>query len=144
MSDLLIFWIATGILFLIIEMFTVTLYGISISIAAFTVGLYVWFTKDTSINVPQTIIFAVVSGGLSYFLPGAFQKDSVARSDNPIEIQIGKIFVLHESKGEYRINIEGVNYLVHDSCVTKDFADGKKVVLDGHTGSQVLVKMFSV
>lgn len=106
MSDLLIFWIATGILFLIIEMFTVTLYGISISMAAFTVGLYVWFSKDTAINVPQTLIFAAVSGVLSYFLPGAFQKDSVARSDNPIEIQIGKIFVLHESKGEYRINIE--------------------------------------
>jgi len=62
MNDLLIFWVATGVLFLIIEMFTITLYGISISIAAFSVALYVWFTKDTSVNVAQTLIFAGVSG----------------------------------------------------------------------------------
>jgi membrane protein implicated in regulation of membrane protease activity len=141
MSQLLIFWLITGMFFVIIEMFTVTLYGICVSIAAFTVALYVWITKDTEVNTIQTVIFAVVSAVLSYFLPKHFQKHSGTRSDNPIDMEAGKIFVLHESKGEYRINIEGANYLVNDSCVTNEFADGKKVILKSHTGSRVIVKI---
>lgn len=129
--------------FIIIEMFTVTLYGICISIAAFVVAIYVWVTKDTGMNVVQTVIFATVSAILSYFIPKHFQKHTETRSDNPIEMEIGKIFVLHESKGEYRINIEGANYLVDDSCVTNEFADGKKVILKSHTGTQAIVKIVS-
>ncbi len=143
MSHLLTFWVITGFFFVIIEMFTVTLYGISISIAAFATAIYVWISGDTDVNVPQTIIFAVVSAILSYYLPKRFQHDTKTRSDNAIDKEAGKIFVLHESKGEYRINIEGVNYLVNESCVTQDFADGKKVILKSHTGSQVIVDIIS-
>lgn len=143
MSQLLIFWIATGIFFIIIELFTVTLYGISVSIAAFVVAVYVWITKDSDMTIPQTLIFAAVSVALSYYLPKYFKKTGESRSDNPIEIKVGEIFTLKETKGEYRISIEGVNYLVKDSCVTKDFADGKKVILKSHSGNQVVVEIFS-
>lgn len=143
MSQLLIFWIATGIFFIIIELFTVTLYGVSVSIAAFAVATYVWVNKDTSITIPQTLLFATVSIILSYYLPKYFKETGVSRSDNPIEIKVGEMFVLKESKGEYRINIEGINYLVKDSCVTKDFADGKKVILKSHSGTQVIVEIVS-
>jgi membrane protein implicated in regulation of membrane protease activity len=143
MSQLLIFWIATGVFFIIIELFTVTLYGFCISIAAFVVAAYVWFTKDTSITIPQTLIFVGVSVVLSYFVPKYFKSNSTSRSDNPLEVKHGEIFVLKQSKGEYRINVEGVNYLVKDSCVTKDFADGKKVILKAHSGTQVIVEVLT-
>jgi len=43
MSSLLIFWIAVGIGFLIIEMITVTFYGLAISLAGFMTALYVYY-----------------------------------------------------------------------------------------------------
>lgn len=142
MSQLLIFWIATGVFFIIIELFTVTLYGFCISIAAFIVATYVWFTKDTNITIPQTLLFVGVSVVLSYYVPKYFKSNtSTSRSDNPLEIHVDEMFVLKESKGEYRINVEGVNYLVKDACVTKDFADGKKVILKAHAGTQVIVEV---
>lgn len=41
MSNLLLFWIGTGIIFLIIEMLTATFYGLSVAIAAFVLAVYV-------------------------------------------------------------------------------------------------------
>lgn len=143
MSQLLIFWISAGIFFTILELFTVTLYGISVGIAAFVVAIYVWITGDTAVDVPQALIFVVVCTALSYYLPKKFSTVVAQRSDNPIDKEIGKLFVLRESKGIFKINIEGVDYLVNESCVTPEFADGKKVTLQSHTGSQVIVQIFS-
>ena len=98
-QQLLIFWLSTGVFFFIIEMFTATLYGLSISIAAFIVALYVWFTGEVNLSVIQAIIFAVVSAVLSYFLPKWIQVGTqAARSDNPIDTEIGKLFSLKQSK----------------------------------------------
>lgn len=143
MSQLLIFWISAGIFFTILELFTVTLYGISVGTAAFIVALYVWFTGDTVVNVQQAGIFLVICTALSYYLPKKFSTVVAPRSDNPIDMEVGNLFALKESKGSFRINIEGVDYLVSESCVTPEFADGKKVTLKSHTGSQVIVKIFS-
>lgn len=49
MDQLLIFWLSAGVFFFIMEMFTATLYGLAVSIAAFVVALYVWYTGETSI-----------------------------------------------------------------------------------------------
>lgn len=90
----------------------------------------------------QAVLFAIVSSTLSYFLPKWIQSaESASRSDNPVEKEVGNVFVLKEARGMYKVNIEGVDYLVHESCLTSDFADGKKVVLEAHTGSQVKVKL---
>jgi len=44
MSELLLFWIGAGIVFLIIEMITAAFYGLSLAIASFIVACYVWIT----------------------------------------------------------------------------------------------------
>ena len=100
MNELLIFWLSTGVFFFIIEMFTATLYGLSISIAAFVAAFYVWFTGEPNLSVIQAVIFAVVSAFFSYFLPKWIQpKGTVARSDNPIDQKIGDIFALKTASG---------------------------------------------
>ena len=69
MSSLVIFWISIGIGFLIIEMITVTFYGLAISLAAFVTALYVWYMELTEVTILQGMIFAVISFCASYFLP---------------------------------------------------------------------------
>lgn len=144
---MLILWISTGIFFLLIEMFTGTLYGLSLSLAGFILAGYVAFSGDTEFTVIQAVILAVSSAIFSYFFPKWFSskdKDAAKYSNSPIEREIGKTFVLRQSKGVYRISIDGVDYLVDENSVTKDFASGKKVMLDGHTGSTVKVTLLSM
>jgi membrane protein implicated in regulation of membrane protease activity len=70
MSSLLIFWLAVGIGFLIIEIITVTFYGLALSIAGFVVAGFVWYTNATEISLIQGILFAIVSFFTSFYLPG--------------------------------------------------------------------------
>jgi membrane protein implicated in regulation of membrane protease activity len=53
MTSLTLFWIAVGIAFLIIEMITVTFYGLSIALAAFVTGLFVWYTGLDVVTISQ-------------------------------------------------------------------------------------------
>lgn len=50
MSSLVIFWISVGIGFLIIEMITVTFYGLAISLAGFVTAAYVWYMGYIELN----------------------------------------------------------------------------------------------
>ena len=59
MSELFYGWLAFGVLALILEMFTGTLYGLSFSLSAFLLAAYVAITKETDLSVGQALIFAV-------------------------------------------------------------------------------------
>ena len=69
MSSLLLFWIGTGIIFLIVEMITAAFYGLSIAIAAFILAIYVWFTGEIALTVFQGAVFAITSFLTAYTLP---------------------------------------------------------------------------
>ncbi len=147
MNQMLILWLSAGVFFFIIEMFTGTLYGLSLSLAGFLLAGYVWFTGENSFTLIQAIVLALSSGIFSYFFPKWFaEKDSknAAYSNNPLEREIGKTFVLVETKGVYKISIDGVDYRVADDSVTKHFAGGKKVLLDESSGSMVKVTLLSM
>ena len=69
MTSLVLFWLAVGIGFLIIEMITVTFYGLAISLAGFITALYVWYMGYADVTISQGIIFALVTLTASYYLP---------------------------------------------------------------------------
>ena len=138
MNELLLFWLATGVFFLMIEMFTGTLYGLSVSLAGFLLAAYVGITGETHFGLVQAAILAVSSAVFCFFFPKWFAPKSPDFKVG-LERSIGETFVLHGSRGEYRIKIDGVDYLVHDSCVTQEFDDGKKVTLVGQKNGLVQV-----
>lgn len=77
MTSLVLFWIAVGIGFLIIEMITVTFYGLAISLAGFVTALYVWYMGLTEVTIAQGVVFALVTLLASYYLPRILTSASV-------------------------------------------------------------------
>ena len=111
MSSLLIFWISIGIGFLIIEMITVTFYGLAISSAAFMVALYVWYFGGTVVDIPQWIIFVVVSFICSYFLPNLLTPKGEERAQG-LDAYIGEVKKVKQVGEDYKVVLDGVGYII--------------------------------
>lgn len=111
MSSLLIFWISVGIGFLIIEMITVTFYGLAISTAAFITGLYVWYTGIQEVTILQWVIFAVVSFLSSYFFPKILMPAAVEKAQW-LDIYIGQTRKVKQVWEDFKVNFDGVDYLI--------------------------------
>ncbi len=141
-NNMLALWLALGVFLLMIEMFTGTLYGLSLSIAAFVLAIYVYYTGEMNFTLVQAIILFVLSSVLCYFFPKWFnQSEKGDFNGSVLDRAVGSVLPLKESKGIYRVNIEGVDYLVDEDSVTKDFAKGKKAVINSHDGSTVQVSI---
>lgn len=67
--NFLYFWPAIALIFFIVELMASTFYGLALSLAAAIVGLYVYFSGETSFTIVQGIIFAVASAIFAYVLP---------------------------------------------------------------------------
>ncbi len=111
MSSLLLFWIGTGIIFLIVEMITATFYGLSVAIAAFVIAIYVWATGETSLDLLQGTIFAIVTFIAAYFLPKLLVSHM---PDVPqgIDRYIGEKRKIKKVGDDFKIILDGVDYLV--------------------------------
>lgn len=119
-------WLAAGVVFLIIEMMTVTLYWLSMSIAAFVVALYVYLTKAESADITQIIIFVVISTVCIFIFPKFF-KLSKWTAKIWIDAYVGRTFKLKKVGNDWKVEIEWVAYLIDDNSVTPDFEEWKKI-----------------
>ncbi|MBX9808996.1 hypothetical protein K2X92_01225 [Candidatus Gracilibacteria bacterium] len=130
MSSLLIFWISIGIGFLIIEMITVTFYGLAISMAAFLTGLYVWYFGLSEVNIMQGIIFAVVSFLSSYFFPKLLMPNIEEKAQG-LDTYIGQTRKVKQVGEDFKVIFDGVEYLIDIDGVKS----GTKVRLTSRKGS---------
>ena len=106
-NNMLALWLALGVFLLMIEMFTGTLYGLSLSIAAFVLAMYVYYTGETSLTLTQAIIFCSISSILCYFFPKWFKPTgSTEFNGSVLDRAVGSMLPLKESKGVYRVSIE--------------------------------------
>ncbi|MDD2916805.1 MAG: hypothetical protein PHH70_03095 [Candidatus Gracilibacteria bacterium] len=131
MSNLFYIYLASGVFFLLIEMLTATFYGLSVSVACFALALYVYMTGDTNITVIQGILLVVVSGLFAYFLPKWLKPNTEALKSG-LDAHIGQSFRLERVGSDWKVKIDGVDYLINDNSETPEFAVGKKVRLDSH------------
>lgn len=136
MSTLLLFWIGTGIVFLIVEMITATFYGLSVAIAAFALALYCWFFGTTSIDVLQGVVFAVVTFLSAYLLPKILISHS---PDVPqgIDRYVGEKRKTKKVGDDYKIVLDGVEYLVLSD---EDLEVGDMVEVISAKGGKLHVK----
>lgn len=68
-SNLLLFWIGAGIIFLILELITATFYGFALAISAFAVAGYVFVVNPQGLDAMQGVIFVIIAIICSYISP---------------------------------------------------------------------------
>ncbi|HRI35933.1 MAG TPA: hypothetical protein PK765_02440 [bacterium] len=139
-NNLLVFWICAGMVFVVIEAITAAFYALSMGVAAFLVAAYVAITGETDFSIAQGAIFATGSTLFAIAFPRWFRR-SVPDTKQGIARYEGLSFKLKTVSGEYKIEIDGVDYLVDASSVTSEFANGKTVHLDSTEGGVFRVSL---
>ena len=83
-------WIAFAILFIIIEILTVTFYGLSLALACAIVAVTVYMTHATTFTILQGVIFVISSLFFAFLLPRFLVSDE---PDTPqgVDKYIGQI-----------------------------------------------------
>lgn len=109
--SLLYFWIASAIIFLIIEMMTATFYGLSLALSSAIVATYVYFSNDSSITIIQGSIFALLSLTFALLLPKVL-RSSLPDTPQGADKYIGEIRSVKKTGDEYKISLDGVEYLI--------------------------------
>ena len=140
MNNIFYIWLSAAIFFLIAEMITVTFYWLSMSIASFVVVAYVYFMNESTFTVPQFIIFTVISTILVFVSPKIFKFNF---EDKKIwnEWYIWKEVKLKKVWGDFKITLDWVDYLVDDECITDDFKEWKKVIVEKNNAWAFMVKI---
>lgn len=140
MSNLFYIYLASGVFFLLIEMLTATFYGLSVSVACFVLALYIYLTGDTTMTIVQGLILVVVSGAFAYFLP-KWLKPHTEAFKSGLDAHIGQSFRLERVGTDWKVKIDGVDYLIDDDSETPEFEAGKKVRLKSHNSGIVQVAL---
>lgn len=131
MSNLFYIYLASGVFFLLIEMLTATFYGLSVSVACLVLALYVYLTGDTTMTIIQGLILVVVSGAFAYFLPKWLRPHTKAFKSG-LDAHVGQSFRLERVGSDWKVKIDGVDYLIDDDSETPEFESGKKVRIESH------------
>lgn len=136
--EYIILWSSAGILFLILEFFTATTYGLGLAIGSFMAAIYVWLVGIEDLDIWQLLIFGIVSLGLNLLFPKIFK-----RSSTPLRIgaeaYIGKTTHLFKNNESWKVKCDGVEYLA-DASDRSWFRIGKEVKVVGHEGTTLIVE----
>jgi membrane protein implicated in regulation of membrane protease activity len=129
LSNILILWICAGMVLVVAEALTAAFYALSMAVAAFLVAIYVAVSGETDFSIVQGAIFALASVLFAIFFPRWFQR-SVPDKKQGVAAYEGRTFALKLVYGQYKIEIDGVDYMVSPESVTPSFAEGRTVRLD--------------
>jgi membrane protein implicated in regulation of membrane protease activity len=140
MSELFYGWLAIGVLAFIVEMFSGTLYGLSFAFSGFILAGYVAVTGDTEITLVQAAIFAITGIVFCFLFPRWFNR-SETEFKHGLDAAVGKSYPLKKVGDDWKVTIDGVDYLVTDESVTDAFAAKKKVRVDSHESGSVKVSI---
>ncbi len=126
--SLLYTWIAFTIGFLIIEMLTATFYGLSLALSWAIVAFYVYFTDSVNMDITQGIIFAVASLVFAFILP-KYLKSTIPDTSQWADTYIGQVRTVKKVGGDFKISLDGVDYLVESDA---EISAWEKVKIVGH------------
>ncbi|MDD5213841.1 MAG: hypothetical protein PHG82_05435 [Candidatus Gracilibacteria bacterium] len=133
--ELAYIWFGAGILFLIIEILTFTFYGLSLALASFLLACMVYLNGDSSFTIVQGLIFVFLSGIFAILFTKYLRPKTKAKSVG-LDVYIGSIHKLEKIGDDWKIKVDGVDYLVDDDSIVVDFGVGKKVkILEHNSGS---------
>ncbi len=130
MTSLFLFWIWVGIGFLIIEMITVTFYGLAIALAGFATAWYVWYFWLTEVTIAQGVVFALVTLIASYYLPRILTSQ-VVEHVQWLDTYLGEKRKIKKVWEDYKVSLDGIEYIVDIDGVKS----GDRVELTSRKGS---------
>lgn len=142
MNELFYGWLAVAVLALIVEMFSGTLYGLSFSLSAFLIAAYVSVTGETQLSLAQALIFAVSGAVFCFVFPKWFNKTRTEFKQG-LDTAVGKTYALKKVGEDFKVSIDGVDYLVDPDCVTESFAPKARVRVESHASGIVTVSPVS-
>ncbi len=138
LQNLPYFWAAVGVIFLLVEVASATFYGLAVSLAAFATAGFVALAGSRQWTIPQFAVFLGASVVLCFALPRLMAHKQAARGVG-IEDAIGRPARLTLSGG-WKIELDGVRYLVHETSLRPDFAEGMAVKVTGVRDGQPTVE----
>ncbi len=138
LQNLPYFWAAVGVIFLLVEVASSTFYGLAVSLAAFATAGFVAAAGSKQWTIPQFAVFFVASVVLCVALPRLLAHKKGTRAVG-IEAAAGRTARLTLSGG-WKIELDGVRYLVHETSIRPDFAEGLSVKVTGVRDGQPTVE----
>lgn len=136
MSEILLFWVALVIGFIIIELLTSTFYGLSLSLASGLVALYIYISHDTDFQILHALIFVIASAIFAYFLP-KFLISSKPDVPQGMERYIGEKRTIKKTWWDFKISLDGVGYLIDSD---DEVSSWDRVEIIGHKWASMRVK----
>lgn len=130
LSHLPYFWAAVAVLFLVVEVVTGTFYGLAVALAAFITAGFALAAGTQDWTLPQFLVFFGASVVLCVVLPGWFSGRSKAPAVG-LEATVGRSAKLRKAGEHWKVEIDGVPYLVHESSEKPGFSEGASVKVTG-------------
>ncbi len=138
MSELFYTWLAIGVVALIVEAVTTAFFALAFALSAFIIAAYVAFSGETAFTLPQAAIFVVTGAVFAFFFPKWFNRRGGGYKQG-LDSAVGKTYHLKRVADDWKVAIDGVDYLVDEDCVTEAFAIGVKVRVESHASGSVTV-----
>ena len=88
-----------------IEMFTGTLYGLSISLAGFVLAIYVFLTGEVHVGIVQATILVLISGVACWYFPKWFAPKNGGLKTG-LDRSIGEVFTLKTAPDGFKIRVD--------------------------------------
>lgn len=123
-SNLLLFWIGAGIIFLILELITATFYGFALALSAFAVASYVFVMNPQGLDAMQGMIFVVCAMISSYIFPKILTPKTDADKPQGLDIYIGETRRIRLVGEDFKVKLDGVEYMI----ISDDEIDDKDLV----------------
>jgi membrane protein implicated in regulation of membrane protease activity len=134
--EILYFWVILTIIFILIEMFTATFYGLSLALSSTIVAFYVYFSWDTSHQIIHAALFVLGSGIFAYFLPRLLIS-KIPDKPQWLDEYVGMIRTVKKVGTEMKIVLDGVDYPID---TPDEIKVGDKVKIIGHQGISLTVQ----
>lgn len=123
-SNLLLFWIGAGIIFLILELITATFYGFALALSAFVVAAYVFAVNPQGLDAMQGMIFVVCAMISSYVFPKILTPKTDTDKPQGLDIYIGETRRIRLVGEDFKVKLDGVEYMI----ISDDDIDDKDLV----------------
>lgn len=134
-------WIIAGIAFILVEFFTFAFYGASLALAAFVTAIYAFSMDERLTTINQTLVFVAMSTLLCIVLPRMVRRFIPDTVKIGADRYIGTKATLMRHGTEYKIRLDGVEYLVDSDSLPVDTPAGQEVRIVSHQSGTFRVEV---
>lgn len=133
--SIMFLWFCAALFFLLLEAFTVTLYGLMIALGCLAAGILAYFMGDVWHWYQAVLCLVVVAIG-SFFVPRLFHATGTPLQMG-LDEYIGQKAVIKIVDSTTKVTLGGVDRLAKSD---KELSEGQKVTIMGRDGIILIVK----